>query len=137
MRFSIECLHIGVPRKSPYTAAGLTGRGQLVGVADSGLNELSCFFTDDQSGRDVSPLLIRDGRVDMGRRKVVQYISYADSFDEEGDSLFTHVVPYSQMICNFNHLGRRARYTCVWFYYWLIQGATSRSRIEPNGWHGT
>ena len=29
-----------------YSKAGLKGQGQVVGVADSGLNDLSCFFYD-------------------------------------------------------------------------------------------
>jgi hypothetical protein len=35
---------------TPYTAANLTGSGQIVGVGDSGLDERSCFFSNtDQS----------------------------------------------------------------------------------------
>ena len=37
---------------------GLTGAGQLIGVADSGLNEVSCFFEDNNSDRFQAPLML-------------------------------------------------------------------------------
>ena len=76
---------------SPYTAAGLTGAGQIVGVADTGLDEKSCFF-NDLSG-EVTRSLVSAPKVDTRRRKVVQYarLPPADSFDVTNGH-GTHVV---------------------------------------------
>lgn len=66
----------------PYTVAGLTGADQIVGVADSGLNDLSCFFYDI-SGTITS----RNGDLQSYRRKVIQYnvnSQFADAYDDEG-----------------------------------------------------
>ena len=67
----------------PYHDAGLTGKQQTVAIADSGLDDLSCFF-EDTSGLYASNLVKRDGTVQMQRRKVIQYVSYADAYDDEG-----------------------------------------------------
>ena len=83
----------------PYRAAGITGKGQICGIADSGLNDLSCFFFDDSTSATApSPLYAttpvhhgvltnRSGIVEPFRRKVIQYIAYADMFDELGTAL--------------------------------------------------
>lgn len=65
---------------APLTAAGLLGTGQVVGVADTGLDDSSCFFRDN-SGKYSSGATARDGSVQSQRRKVVQYSAYADSSD--------------------------------------------------------
>jgi hypothetical protein len=67
----------------PYRDAGLTGSGQIVGVSDSGVNDLSCFFIDDSGAYD-SPVTNRTGKLEPMRRKIIQYTAYADSFDEQG-----------------------------------------------------
>ena len=78
-----------------YRAAGITGKGQVCGIADSGLNDLSCFFYDGSSalsGSSSSPhtpayrgvLTNRSGVIEPLRRKVIQYIAYADMTDELG-----------------------------------------------------
>jgi len=36
--------------KSFYTAAGLTGTGQILAVADTGVDVQSCFFSDPSKG---------------------------------------------------------------------------------------
>jgi subtilisin family serine protease len=65
---------------SPFSAAGILGKGQVVGVADTGLDDLSCYFYDTSNnyGTDTTS---RDGSVELNRRKVVQYNSFADSSD--------------------------------------------------------
>lgn len=75
----------------PYTAAGLTGGGQIVGIADTGLDEKSCFF-NDLSGQ-VGRSLVSSPRHDKRRRKVVQYarLPPADAFDVTNGH-GTHVV---------------------------------------------
>ena len=77
----------GVAGHEPYLAAGLSGEGQVVGIADSGLNDLSCFFydtsnayPDPQVTRSTIFSLIQEKK----RRKVIQYIAYADDVDAVG-----------------------------------------------------
>lgn len=67
----------------PYSKAGLRGEGQVVGIADSGLYDLSCFFIDDSF---LYPTITtsRTGVIEPFRRKVIQYTAYADSVDELG-----------------------------------------------------
>lgn len=67
----------------PYREAGLEGNGQVCGVADSGVNDLSCFFVDN-SGAYGTLTTNRTGVVEPLRRKIIQYVSYADELDEEG-----------------------------------------------------
>jgi len=59
----------------------------VVGVADSGLNDLSCFFYDNtgaystkQTTRSSIFNLVKETK----RRKVIQYVSYADGTDGVG-----------------------------------------------------
>lgn len=67
----------------PYTNMGLNGQGQVVGVADSGVNDLSCFFIDD-SGEYASVNTDRNGTIERNRRKIIQYIAFADELDITG-----------------------------------------------------
>lgn len=67
----------------PYHDAGLDGAGQICGVADSGVNDLSCFFADDSGVYETSSTS-RSWGVESRRRKIIQYVSYADSVDDEG-----------------------------------------------------
>ncbi len=79
---------------TPLSKAGLFGEGQIVGVADSGLDDFSCFFWDN-SGRYSSSSTTRSGYlspvIESYRRKVVEYVAYADGSDFEGGH-GTHVV---------------------------------------------
>jgi hypothetical protein len=69
----------------PYSNLGLTGKNQICGVADSGLNDMSCFFIDDNSSKEYKTKYTnRNGVVEKNRRKNIQYVSFADSVDEEG-----------------------------------------------------
>ena len=67
----------------PYHAAGLDGTGQIVGVGDTGIDELSCFFRNMDSSI-VARSSINSPTFDLTKRKVVQYISYADGTDRAG-----------------------------------------------------
>ena len=67
----------------PYRAEGLTGLGQICGIADSGINDLSCFFLDDSNMYN-SPVTNRSGIIQRKRRKIIQYTGYADKVDEMG-----------------------------------------------------
>lgn len=59
-----------VPGSTPMSDAGLDGAGQIVGVADTGLDVDMCFFRDP-SGAPVGP----------AHRKVVGYVAAADGWD--------------------------------------------------------
>merc|ERR1712157_10804 len=63
---------------------GLTGKGEVVAVSDTGLDTNNCYFRDDTKE------LPKDGRIDLTQRKIVQYISeYGDDIDIDGHG--THV----------------------------------------------
>ena len=76
----------------PYSLAGLNGTNQIVGVADSGLNDLSCFYYDHYyKNPTLRQLLSSDAgvsslTVDRTRRKVIQYVynTQTDGLDDEG-----------------------------------------------------
>jgi subtilisin family serine protease len=89
----------GTPHRQPYRKAGLLGRGQVCGVADTGLDDTSCFFRDyfPTGSDDVmndkeeerrfyyrSPTTKRGRGVEIDRRKVIQYVPYADTTDMAG-----------------------------------------------------
>lgn len=77
----------GDPQSYPMSEEGLTGVGEIVGVADSGLNDGSCFFWDDSgkySTNRVPRRSVGSTYVEADRRKVIQYISHADGDDEIG-----------------------------------------------------
>ena len=77
-------LQSGVAGKNPLTDIGLLGEGQVVGVADSGLDDKSCFFWDNSNSYS-SVYTTRNngggGTLEANRRKVVQYTAYADGYD--------------------------------------------------------
>eukprot|EP01041_Mallomonas_annulata_P004992 gene4992-9980_t len=66
-----------------YRMAGLRGKDQVIAIADSGLNDLSCFFLDDSNKYD-SLRTRRDGEIEGERRKIIQYIGHADGLDDLG-----------------------------------------------------
>jgi hypothetical protein len=66
----------------PYTAAGLNGSGQVIGIGDSGLDESSCYFRNDD-GIEVTRSSYHTPTFNMSKRKVVQYIDYADNSDQQ------------------------------------------------------
>lgn len=65
---------------TPYSAAGLDGRGQLIGVGDSGIDEGSCYFRSED-GLPVARSSYQSPTFNLTKRKVVQYIDYADDKD--------------------------------------------------------
>eukprot|EP00475_Leptophrys_vorax_P011355 TRINITY_DN1786_c0_g1_i1.p1 TRINITY_DN1786_c0_g1~~TRINITY_DN1786_c0_g1_i1.p1 ORF type:complete len:855 (-),score=177.85 TRINITY_DN1786_c0_g1_i1:66-2630(-) len=82
-----------------YWMKGLTGANQTIGIGDTGLDYKSCFFADSESATPPTPpfktwtadpstsQMINSS--DFSRRKIVQYVTYADSSDNEGHG--THV----------------------------------------------
>jgi hypothetical protein len=83
---------------SPYLSAtpiwdmGINGTGQIIGMADSGLDTASCFFSDSSGSSAVARSSVSSPKVDYSQSKVVQYVSYADSQDTSTVSHGTHVV---------------------------------------------
>jgi len=67
----------------PYQDAGIDGSGQVVGVGDTGLDELSCFFRNED-GSKVDRSDFDNPTYNMSKRKVIQYIDYCDDTDTEG-----------------------------------------------------
>jgi hypothetical protein len=84
----------GNPVLTPFSDLGLYGEGQVVGVCDSGLDDYSCYFYDN-SGAYSSVATTRSSytqpKVEQSRRKVVQYVAYADGSDPAAGH-GTHVV---------------------------------------------
>ena len=76
----------GNPRYTPYTDAGLTGSGQILAVADTGLDDFSCFLADESRCENTyeNCATPRDFGVYHNRDKVIQYIPWADKTDYEG-----------------------------------------------------
>jgi hypothetical protein len=88
----------------PYSDAGLTGKGQIIGIADTGLDDFTCFFVDESnthtpreliSGSQSCIVNTYPGDISClgniansypSRRKVVQYLynSQTDKIDTEG-----------------------------------------------------
>ena len=64
----------------PLWDLGLTGRGELIGVSDTGLDDEHCYFHDAAKGR-VQRSAWDAPVTDMGQRKVVQYVSFVDGGD--------------------------------------------------------
>ena len=73
----------GVAGYEPYRMAGLTGKNQVCGLADTGVDDTSCFLVDN-SDAYYGPRTDRSGKVQLHRRKVVQYVASADDGDVEG-----------------------------------------------------
>eukprot|EP00753_Platysulcus_tardus_P001382 PLAT11314.1.p1 GENE.PLAT11314.1~~PLAT11314.1.p1 ORF type:complete len:1096 (+),score=456.19 PLAT11314.1:51-3338(+) len=74
--------------QNPVHAAGITGQGQVVGVADSGLDYNSCFFIDTQNPVQVQR---RQTFTSRNARKVIYYNAYADAVAGEAQDHGTHV----------------------------------------------
>ena len=68
----------GVMYTEPYTDAGLTGEGIVIGIADTGVDVSHCMFTDTIHGR-VQSATYESAVYDLKYRKIVQYVDYADS----------------------------------------------------------
>ena len=76
--------------QEPLSAVGLDGSGQVVGIADTGIDENSCFFRDDEHG--FVPLSSVDNPVAYHeQRKIVQYLNYSGSGGDIPDGHGSHV----------------------------------------------
>eukprot|EP00588_Corethron_pennatum_P017180 CAMPEP_0194306492 /NCGR_PEP_ID=MMETSP0171-20130528/3622_1 /TAXON_ID=218684 /ORGANISM="Corethron pennatum, Strain L29A3" /LENGTH=956 /DNA_ID=CAMNT_0039058281 /DNA_START=105 /DNA_END=2975 /DNA_ORIENTATION=+ len=83
----IQSSGTGTDENMPFFQEGLTGKGQVIQVSDTGLDLNHAFFFDSNSNVQVS----LEGVVNTQHRKVVQYVSLnpADVFDKDGHG--THV----------------------------------------------
>lgn len=78
-------VQMGDPGYRPYSGLGLDGSGQIAAVMDTGLDDLSCFFAESVCNNGTAGCLTpRDRAVYATRRKVIQYVDYADKSDYEG-----------------------------------------------------
>lgn len=70
---------------SPYSAIGLSGKNEIVAVVDTGLDEMSCWFIDD-NGDTAARSKVKDPDTNEDLRKIIQYASVdnADEFDADG-----------------------------------------------------
>lgn len=64
-----------------YHSENLTGRDQICGVADTGVNDISCFFIDN--GNSSTRTTNRLGKLEPNRRKIIQYNAFADGLDDK------------------------------------------------------
>jgi subtilisin family serine protease len=58
----------------PFFRAGLTGRGQVVAISDTGIDRNNCYFWDT---KHPTP----GPNIDLDNRKIVQYVPYVDDSD--------------------------------------------------------
>uniref|UniRef100_A0A7S4MVU2 subtilisin n=1 Tax=Odontella aurita TaxID=265563 RepID=A0A7S4MVU2_9STRA len=75
----------GTTNYRPFFDMGITGKGEVIACSDTGLDMEHCYF------RDASGNVRTDGSIDSSKRKVVQYVSHADSRDDNNGH-GTHVV---------------------------------------------
>jgi hypothetical protein len=74
MRWASPVTQSGKIDKVPMHRANLTGLGQILGIADTGIDVASCFFSDP----DVP---VPYDTIDHSHRKIVMYDAYADNVD--------------------------------------------------------
>ena len=79
------------PATRPFWAAGITGKGQVVGIGDSGLDVDHCFFTDAVVPFPGSTKTINGVRTFVSdlHRKIVLYQAFADFKDVNGHGTHT------------------------------------------------
>ena len=95
---------------NPYSKIGLLGNNVIISIADSGLDEDSCYF-NDPTGR-VARGTFDNPITDKRRRKVVQYTSNSDTSDVvEGHG--THVCGTAVGNNKQNIYGENGKYSGV------------------------
>ena len=68
----------------------LDGTGQVITIADTGLDQTHCFFASSANDDGIQHVSFGTTSYDNSYRKVVQYVAYIDSTDGNGHG--THVV---------------------------------------------
>jgi subtilisin family serine protease len=76
---------------NPYTSAGLKGDGQIVSIADTGVDSSSCYFYDSKG--TVTPSVITEPIFDLSYRKIIQYAYIINGGDtsDVADGHGTHI----------------------------------------------
>lgn len=88
--FGRALVQSGVSSREVFSERGLNGSNVVIGVADTGVDEFSCFFYDVEKG--IVPR--SDGsipHVDHTRRKIVQYVNFSGSIGDYDSGHGTHV----------------------------------------------
>lgn len=80
----------GLVGNEPYSNAHLTGAGVIAAMVDTGVDIHHCMFIDIQNGR-VPPTSIKQKSFDLKYRKVIQYLDYSGSQNDEISGHGTHV----------------------------------------------
>jgi subtilisin family serine protease len=67
------------PVLTPFWTRGITGKNQIVGIGDSGLQTDHCMFTDDKVDVNTAERQRIGGNIYYpGHRKLINYVSFAD-----------------------------------------------------------
>lgn len=74
-------LQSGSANSKPFYSVGLDGSGQVVALADSGIDIDNCYFYDSKQSTPKSPTGSLTGPVNALARKVIQYVAFADDDD--------------------------------------------------------
>ena len=85
----------------PWSALGLDGSGQIVGVSDTGIDENSCFFIDKVYGKAMKSS-IENPKVDHKNRKIVEYITYSGNDNDIVSGHGSHVCGSIAGFCEEN-----------------------------------
>lgn len=70
----------GSTSSSPYTDSGLDGEGHIIGVADTGADDRSCYL-NNADGSQVTRSSYTSPTTDSSKRKIIQYVAYVDGAD--------------------------------------------------------
>jgi hypothetical protein len=82
IRWAKNITQTGLHNEGPLQHIGITGNGRIVGIADTGLDDESCYFKDTSAEFPFDYL-------NLSHRKVIYYNTYVD--DEDGDGHGTAV----------------------------------------------
>jgi subtilisin family serine protease len=77
IRWAKNNTQTGLPNEGPLQHIGITGTGRIIGVADTGMDDQSCFFKDKYAEFPYDYL-------NLSHRKVVYYNTYVDGEDQDG-----------------------------------------------------
>ncbi len=73
----------GIPEHTTAWDGGLNGSGEVIGVADTGVDRYHCYFSEADGSSPVEPCTPKHPTADFSKRKIVQYIAYADTTDKQ------------------------------------------------------
>jgi hypothetical protein len=76
-RYANGVVQSGDPDVLPLHAANLTGAGQIIGIADTGLDAQSCFFYDEEIATPYN-------YIDKDHRKIIYYKTVSNNVDFSG-----------------------------------------------------